>query len=221
MLTISSISVSPWPQQMPTVKAQPVSATKSSNAVSDDSAGEAVPVAGIGDAGAVLATYAPSALPPASPVAESASTDLPPNAAVPDEARKVVDSALAQREAAQAAQLARGGQSSANKAVAEQARSTRFQGELPPEFKHPEQKALETKINDFVPNLWKASGAAVDVLIGDDAKAAAAARAEVFDQLAKAADNPVAAEAPVDPYAAQAAQHNGTTPPGSVISESV
>ena len=36
------------------------------------------------------------------------------------------------------------------------------------------------QINELLPNMWKASRAAVDVLIGEEAKAAAAARAEVL-----------------------------------------
>lgn len=214
MLTISSISVSPWPQQAPVVKAQPASATKNSDAVSDDSAGVVVSVAG--DSGAVQAAYAPSALPPVDPTGEAVSTDLPPNAAVPDEARSVVESALAQREAIQQVTRQRG---QAEAAAAEAALNARFRGELPVEVKYPEQKALETQINDLVPNLWKASGAAVEVLIGDDAVAAAAARAEVFAQLSEVADAALAAEQPIDPYSAQAAQSSGT-PPGSVLSES-
>lgn len=215
MLTISSISVSPWPQQAPTVKAQPASATKSSDAVSDDSAG-AVASEG-GDSGAVQAAYAPRALPPVDPAAEAASADLPPNAALPEEARSVVESALAQREAVQQVVQQRGQAAAAEAVESSKAQAARFRGELPVEIKYPEQKALETQINDLVPNLWKASGAAVEVLIGDDARAAAAARAEVFAQLSEAAEA-VAAEQQVDAYAAQAAQNSGTAP-GSVLSE--
>ncbi|HEX5806794.1 MAG TPA: hypothetical protein VFY31_10740 [Macromonas sp.] len=199
------------------MKAQPVSATKTSDAVSEDSAGVGVSVAGVGDAGVVQATYRPSALPPVDPTAEGAAPGLPANAAVPDDARAVVQSALAQREALQSTRQA---QAAASNAEAPSTKETRFQGELPVEIKHPEQKALEAKINDLVPNLWKASGAAVEVLIGDDAQAAAAARAEVFAQVAAALVGPGPAEAsPVsaDPYTAQAAG-NGSSP-GSVLNE--
>ena len=216
MLTISSISVSPWPQQAPTVKAQPASATKSSDAVSNDSAGAAASAGG--DSGAVQAAYAPRALPPVDPSAEAASVDLPPNAAVPDEARSVVESALAQRQAVQQV-VQQQGQAAAEAVESSKAQTARFRGELPVDIKYPEQIALETQINDLVPNLWKASGAAVDVLIGEDALAAAAARAEVLAQLSEVADAAAMAEQQVDAYSAQAAQNSGTAP-GSVLSES-
>ncbi len=237
MLTISSISVSPWPQQTPTVKAQPVSATKTSNAVSQDSAGVGLSVSGVGDSGRVQATYAPSALPPVDPAAESRTLEVPANTALPLQADTVVETALAQRDAVQtmnsskvpqelplaepATQLAE--QQAVAQAVqdAQTQAAVRFKGELPLDVKHPEQQALEAQINDLVPNLWKASGAAVEVLIGDDAKAAAAARAEVFDKMMSATNEVVtsdAAQEAADTYAAQAALASGQLP-GSVVNE--
>lgn len=63
----------------------------------------------------------------------------------------------------------------------------RFKGEFPREVKSPAREALDLQINELLPNMWKASRAAVDVLIGEEARAAAAARAEV---LSPAADVP-------------------------------
>jgi len=56
----------------------------------------------------------------------------------------------------------------------------RFKGEFPVEYKAPDQLAQESQINDLLQNTWKASRAAVDVLIGEEARAAAAARAASF-----------------------------------------
>lgn len=227
MLTISSISVSPWPQQTPVVKAQPVSATKTSNAVSKDSAGVGVPGLGGTDGAQAQAAYAPSAVPPVDPAAESAPLELPANTAVPQAADKVVQTALAQRDAVKG--LDSSAAPKADAAVQDvvpapqstPAQLARFKGELPPATQYPEQKALETQINDLVPNLWKASGAAVEVLIGDDARAAAAARAKVLDKMtAPAADTgtPDAAAQVADTYAAQSGMNTGQAP-GSVLSE--
>lgn len=60
------------------------------------------------------------------------------------------------------------------------AEQQRFRGELPVEVKNPAQEAMDARINDLLPNMWSASRAAVDVLIGEEARAAAAARAEVL-----------------------------------------
>lgn len=56
----------------------------------------------------------------------------------------------------------------------------RFKGQFPKEVKSAVQEALDTQINELLPNMWKASRAAVDVLIGEEARAASAARAEAF-----------------------------------------
>jgi hypothetical protein len=48
------------------------------------------------------------------------------------------------------------------------------------EVKNPAMEAMDTQIKELLPNMWKASRAAVDVLIGEEAMAAAAARAEVL-----------------------------------------
>jgi hypothetical protein len=61
-----------------------------------------------------------------------------------------------------------------------QAQRQRYEGELPPEVKNPAMEVMDNQIKELLPNMWKASRAAVDVLIGDEARAAAAARAEVL-----------------------------------------
>lgn len=238
MLTISSISVSPWPQQTPTVKAQPVSASKTSHAVSPETAGGTVAVNALPEGGTAQAVYTTSALPPVDPTGESVQTTLWNNAAVPERATLsgAVQSAMAQREVAQSistdAKVARAPeptpadvQQSQVAAVASKQEAlqevTRYRGELPLADKPPEQKALDTQINELVPNLWKASRAAVDVLIGEEAKAAAAARAEVLAQVA-AAPEPVLSEKALEAtetYAAQASQGQGPPVPGTVLNE--
>ena len=56
-----------------------------------------------------------------------------------------------------------------------------FEGQLPAPVPNPAMQAMDTQIKELLPNMWKASRAAVDVLIGEEARAAAAARAEVFE----------------------------------------
>lgn len=68
-------------------------------------------------------------------------------------------------------------------------------GELPEPPQNPVDVALEQRINNLLPSLWEASRAAVDVLIGDEARAAAA----------RAADAAASALAPINLPAAQAA----------------
>lgn len=205
MLTISSVAVSPLPQQAPTAKAQPVTPAKTSNAVSSENAGVSVVVASAGDGGRAEAVYAPLAFPPVAPTGESAVVNVRNNGAAPERVGEVAASAVAAvavgqnssaaeaddtnrvREAAQAQAQENRGEPVGN-AQAEQARAQaraqvdaqRFKGEFPREVKSPTQEALDTQINELLPNMWKASRAAVDMLIGEEAKAAAAARAEVL-----------------------------------------
>lgn len=205
MLTISSVAVSPLPQQAPTAKAQPVTPVKTSNAVSSENAGVSVVVAPAGDGGRAEPVYAPQAFPPVTPTGESAVVNVRNNAAAPERVGEVAASAVAAvavgqssasteaegtnpvRDAAQA-QAESNRSEPAGNAQAEQARAQaraqvevqRFKGEFPREVKSPTQEALDTQINELLPNMWKASRAAVDMLIGEEAKAAAAARAEVL-----------------------------------------
>jgi hypothetical protein len=97
-------------------------------------------------------------------------------------------------------------------------------GDLPTDPKDPVAEAMETQIKEFLPNLWKASRAAVDVLIGEEAKAAAAERAARFDEgladAASAVAEMVAQEAS-ESYKAQAADAAQTPAPGSRVSKLV
>lgn len=97
-------------------------------------------------------------------------------------------------------------------------------GELPTDPKDPVDLAMETQIKELLPNLWKASRAAVDVLIGEEAKAAAAERAARFDEgladAASAVAEMVAQEAS-ESYKAQTAEAAQIPAPGSQVSKMV
>jgi hypothetical protein len=97
-------------------------------------------------------------------------------------------------------------------------------GELPTDPKDPVVEAMETQIKELLPNLWKASRAAVDVLIGEEAKAAAAERAARFDEgmadAASAVAEMVAQEAS-ESYKAQAVDAAASSAPGSRVSKLV
>lgn len=60
------------------------------------------------------------------------------------------------------------------------AEAERRRAERGPEVKNPALEAMDTQIKELLPNMWKASRAAVDMLIGEEARAAAAARAELL-----------------------------------------
>ena len=67
-------------------------------------------------------------------------------------------------------------------------------GDLPEPPQNPVDAALEQRINNLLPSLWEASRAAVDVLIGDEARAAAARAADAAaNALAPIADITVVA----------------------------
>lgn len=235
MLTISSVSVSPWPQAAPSNKVQSVSATKASNAVSSENAGVAVAVALPGDVAAVQSTTAPSTLPPVSPTAEAAQAVVWRNAAGPERAGVTpgrqsalqpettpADAPLAQASAEATSQTDAAAVQQA-KNDEQQAAATRYKGELPPDYQPPEQVALETQINELLPNLWKASRAAVDVLIGEEAKAAALARMEAFagpDGSPAPSVSTQALEA-TDSYVAQSGQGPVKAEPGKVVNTQV
>jgi len=195
MITISSVAVSPMPQQAPTAKAQPVTPAKPSNAVSPENAGVSVVVTQGGDGARAAGVYAPLAFPPVSPADQAPRAEvrnnaaapekvgLPPQAAVvaepePEPPRDAVPSPAEQAQQPRSADAERAEREAQNRAEPQ-----RFKGELPREYQSPAQEALERQINELVPNLWKASRAAVDMLIGEDARAAAAARAEVLAPL--------------------------------------
>ncbi len=124
-------------------------------------------------------------------VAASAVASVAVSRAAPSEGAPDAEASNPVREAAQAQaqenrQRVEGNQSDASaqaRAQAEaqaQVEAQRFKGELPREVKSPAREALDLQINELLPNMWKASRAAVDVLIGEEARAAAAARAEVL-----------------------------------------
>ena len=194
MLTISSIGVMPWPQQAPTTKAQPVTATKTSNAVSAENARPGSSVVSAGDAAQVQATYAPSALPPVDPASEAQVAVTYSNAQAPERSGQApaaqapfsgqpqeadrLSEAQTQEAAVRLEEQASNNRSTDPQVAQQQSEEIRrFKGELPVEYKSPVQEALDTQINELLPNMWAASRAAVDVLIGDEAVAAAAARA--------------------------------------------
>jgi hypothetical protein len=83
-----------------------------------------------------------------------------------------------QEEQARRAQDAQAERSAQANVRAEQRR----QADAPPRVnvKDPVTEAMDTQIKELLPNMWKASRAAVDVLIGEEAMAAAAARAEML-----------------------------------------
>lgn len=206
MLTISSVAVSPVPPQAPTVvRVQPTPSVKASDNVSAENQGVIAPVAPAGDGSRVQGVYAPSSLPPVNPTGEAPRINNFNNAATPERFGDalVVSAARAQAQAsAQLAPHARTERSTAASSTttadepafsatlsaeeqavpAAQARAEtpRFRGELPPEVKNPAMQAMEAQINDLLPNMWSASRAAVDVLIGEEARSASAARAEVL-----------------------------------------
>ena len=175
MLTISSIGVAPRPPQAPVVNAQPVSPAKPSNAVSPGSSGVPVPTAPSGDAG-VQTAFVPSALPPVDPARDAQRADFQ-KTALPDAARSAQAGQMATRD--------------------------RYKGELPPEPKSPAQVKLDKQIEELIPNVWKASAAAVDVIIGEQEPAPAptdaAVQAEVPAVESTVYDDPARGKPPATP----------------------
>jgi hypothetical protein len=236
MLTISSITVSPWPQPAPNVPAQPVTTAKPSQNVSPANAGVPVPVAPAGEGAQVQATYVPRALPPVEAKREAAPADVPTNAASPEQPVRALtrQAAPAPRQASQqAADTPEAGPSATTERQSAQPEgppevlrpepaSPRFQGELPPEVQNPAVAAMEKQIQELVPNMWLASRQAVDVLIGENARAAAAARAVDLAavQLPPSASRaPSASEGAVQNYTRQSVEagSTGKPTPGSMV----
>lgn len=148
MLTISSIGVGPRPQQTPVANPPPpVTAGRSSPAVSRDNSGGTVVNIPSGEGTGSQVTYLPSTLPPVAGPGEAVQADLPKNLQAVS--------------------------------VEEPPARSRFKGELPAEPKSSVQQALDQQIEEFIPNLWKASRAAVDALaVGVDAKSPEGPRTE-------------------------------------------
>lgn len=88
--------------------------------------------------------------------------------------------------------------------------SMRFKGELPVEPKSPVDVALDQQIEDFIPNLWKASRAAVDAL---------AAKPEEVGAMAAGPAPPAPAAASPDPTVAYVETEGGksSSAPGALI----
>ncbi len=208
MLTISSVAVSPVPPQAPTVaRVQPTTPAKASDNVTPENQGVIAPVAPAGEGSRSQVVYAPSSLPPVNPTGEALRVNNFNNAAVPErigvlptgreastrgrgateEARNVGASpaqeqavrpsstGASQAEAQRATQNPQAQQQAAREA--ERQRNEQAQAR---ESKNPALEAMDTQIKELLPNMWKASRAAVDVLIGEEARAAAAARAELL-----------------------------------------
>lgn len=206
MLTISSVAVSPVPPQAPTVaRVQPTTPAKVSDKVSPENLGVVAPVAPAGEGSRAQVVYAPSSLPPVNPTGEAARANNFNNAAAPermgvwpagqapdrvsagaDDSRNNGDSGAVQEPPAQrptgadAAGVQGGAQNLQAQQAAAQAEREQKGGEQVPEIKNPALEAMDTQIKELLPNMWKASRAAVDVLIGEEARAAAAARAELL-----------------------------------------
>ncbi|MCX7693545.1 hypothetical protein LCC91_07405 [Tepidimonas taiwanensis] len=234
MLTISSIAVAPAPQMTPTVRAQPVTPARPGNAVSRDSAGGAV-VAPQGEAARVQ-VQAPPPLAPVTPPQEAQRADGYPNAAAPERTGLPPPTAAAARagdpaadggrasmraaedgrraQEAEAQQRAQAAQRRAQERVraeesvqAREAADERADEPAFPEVKNPALEALDTQIKELLPNMWKASRAAVDMVIGEEARKAAEERAKRLEELQARLNARPLANLPPD----EAAQTYGAT----------
>lgn len=205
MLTISSIAVAPSPQQAtPLVRAQPVTPAKPGQAVARDAAAPAQ-VAPLGDAARASVAATPP-LAPVVPAQEAQRADGQANAAAPErtgllQPARPQESPGPREQAQAAAQVAQ--QERSDRARIEEAarraeeRRAQRQGEeravrtgeaggqdegFPP-VKNPALEALDAQIKEFLPNLWRASRTAVDMVIGEEARQAAAERAKKLEEL--------------------------------------
>lgn len=150
--------------QMPAVEVQKNAAVPEQNGAR----GVAAPAAAALAASGVAAAAQPATAPAEADAAVASAANNPANAS--DEAAAAQEEQQTQRQ--QADQAARDQQA--------RAQAQRFKGQLPVEVKSPVEEAMDTQIKELLPNMWKASRAAVDVLIGEEARAAAAARAEAL-----------------------------------------
>lgn len=216
MSTIASVGMSPWPQSSPSTKVQPATPAKLSNVVSPENAGVRMPVAPMGELAQVQATYRPGTLPPVDPASQAADPTVLANAAVPERSgqlppalqvgstdgntpRHAGVSAVSDRARPTPAEPATQ-RNTADARPAPSPKESAYPGQLPKPYQPPVDVAMEKQINELIPNLWKASRAAVDVLIGEKAQAAVAAREEAFNSRVSAAAELAAKES----YAAQA-----------------
>ncbi|MEW6693886.1 MAG: hypothetical protein AB1371_02870 [Pseudomonadota bacterium] len=218
MLTISSIAVAPAPQTTPTVRAQPVSPVRPSQAVARDNAAGSV-VAPQGEAARVQAQAAPPLLAPVTPPAEGQRADGMGNAAAPERSGLPVPAernrpqvpTAAQRPAdapASDATAQAGGAQPQSAPQRAQARTADGAARSPqpgavarqdegfPPVKNPALEALDTQIKELLPNMWKASRAAVDMVIGEEALQAEQERAKRLEALQTQLTSPPLAGVP-------------------------
>ena len=79
--------------------------------------------------------------------------------------------------------------------------------------KNPALEALETQIKELLPNMWKASRAAVDMMIGEEARAAAQERAKRLEELqTRLLAKPLAALPPEEAAQTYSATQQGEPP---------
>jgi len=247
MLTISSIAVGPPPQSTPSVRAQPVTPARQSNAVARENAG-GVQIAPQGEAARAQAAAAPPVLAPVVPTQEAQRADPQANAVAPErvgipvagavalaarastaertddgnEADAQAERAAEEERRAQSAEAQRQAQSTQGRKPARGSeRSTPADAEPAfPDVKNPALEAMDTQIKELLPNMWKASRAAVDLVIGEDAVKTAQERAQRLEELqnrlnARPLANTVADEA-AQSYSSTAADGNRAAPGGQV-----
>lgn len=247
MLTISSIAVGPPPQSTPSVRAQPVTPARQSNAVARENAAGSQ-IAPQGEAARVQATAAPPVLAPVVPTQEAQRADPQTNAFAPERVGIPLTGVAAAAAAAVAAgrtNAAEEADAEANRAAEEERRAQTAeaqrqaqatQGRRPPargagrnatadaepafpDVKNPALEAMDTQIKELLPNMWKASRAAVDMVIGEDAMKSAEERAQRLQELQTRLNARPLANLPADEAAqsySAAADGNRSAPGGQV-----
>lgn len=201
MLNISSVVVAPRPPQAPAAKVQPVTAAKPSNAVSPENTGPTVAAVAAAEGNRVQTVATPGPMAPVEPAREAMAAEVQANVAAPTRltaapatVARAAPSTPAPQASAPTVQAASvndlANPPPPSREVAElpppgrrDSPAARFRGELPPEVKNPADAAIEQQVNNLIPSLWEASRVAVDVLIGEEAKAAAARAAEIAQNL--------------------------------------
>ncbi|TSE36238.1 hypothetical protein [Tepidimonas charontis] len=145
-----------------------------------------------GPAGAVSANGATGGR----PVQEQADAERDARAPSDATARATDPRQRTERAAAQAPDDPAARREGADRSAA--AEATAAQPDTPlVKVKNPAQEALETQIKELLPNMWKASRAAVDMMIGEEAREAAQERAKRLEALqARLLAQPLAALPP-------------------------
>lgn len=238
MLTISSIAVAPAPQATPTVRAQPVTPARPSNAVARDNAAGTV-VAPQGEAArAQVQTTSPLA--PVTPAQEGQRADGMTNGAAPERSglplptgannlggaeRGTPAQEAAQARAVEQERRAREAEDQ-RRAESRNAQAARQDDQARPfpDVPNPALEALDTQIKELLPNMWKASRAAVDMLIGEEAVKAAEERAQRLEELQNRLNTRPLANLPADEAAqtyGAAAEANNRPAPGGQLDQLV